>query len=68
VPDDWFVGFHDGLAARFWRSAAAAMADGDAALVRELLLARPPRRRATPRGSRTAICARCPTSGGSTPC
>lgn len=37
VPDDWFVGFHDGLAARFWRSAAAAMADGDAALVRELL-------------------------------
>lgn len=33
VPDDWYVGFHTGLAARFWRAAAAAMADDDAALV-----------------------------------
>ena len=37
VPDDWFVGFHRGLAARFWRAAAATMADDDAQLVRELL-------------------------------
>jgi len=29
VPDDWFDGFHRGLAARFWRAAAAAMADDD---------------------------------------
>jgi cyclopropane fatty-acyl-phospholipid synthase-like methyltransferase len=36
VPDDWFVGFHRGLAARFWRSAAS-MAEEDAQLVRELL-------------------------------
>ena len=28
VPDDWFVGFHQGLAARFWRAAGAAMLDG----------------------------------------
>jgi SAM-dependent methyltransferase len=37
VADDWFVGFHRGLAARFWRAAGAAMADEDARLVRELL-------------------------------
>ena len=37
VPDDWFVGFHRGLAARFWRAAGAAMADDDARLVRTLL-------------------------------
>jgi 2-polyprenyl-3-methyl-5-hydroxy-6-metoxy-1,4-benzoquinol methylase len=37
VPDDWFVGFHRGLAARFWRGAAATMAEDDAQLVRELL-------------------------------
>lgn len=37
VPDDWFVGFHRGLAARFWRAAGATMADDDARLVRELL-------------------------------
>ena len=37
VPDDWFVGFHRGLAARFWRAAAATMADDDAQLVCELL-------------------------------
>ncbi len=37
VPDDWFVGFHRGLAARFWRSAAASMAEEDAHLVLGLL-------------------------------
>jgi len=37
VPDEWFVGFHQGLAARFWRAAAAAMADDDAQVVRRLL-------------------------------
>ena len=44
VPDDWFVGFQHGLAARFWRAAAATMADDDARLVHELLGA--------PRGAR----------------
>lgn len=37
VADDWFAGFHHGLAARFWRAAGAAMADDDTRLVRELL-------------------------------
>jgi cyclopropane fatty-acyl-phospholipid synthase-like methyltransferase len=37
VPDNWFVGFHRGLAARFWRAAGATMADADTRLVRELL-------------------------------
>ena len=37
VPDEWFVGFHQGLAARFWRAAAAAMAEDDAQVVRRLL-------------------------------
>jgi cyclopropane fatty-acyl-phospholipid synthase-like methyltransferase len=37
VPDDWFVGFHRGLAARFWRSAAVSMAEEDAHLVLGLL-------------------------------
>ena len=27
VSDDWYVGFHRGLAAEFWRAAGAAMAD-----------------------------------------
>ena len=27
VPGEWFVGSHQGLAARFWRAAAAAMAE-----------------------------------------
>lgn len=39
--DDWFVGFHEGLVARFWRAAGEAMADGDARLVLELLGPRP---------------------------
>src|SRR5688572_22397183 len=37
IPDDWFVGFHTGLVARFWRAAGATMADRDAALVASLL-------------------------------
>ncbi|MBE2317709.1 class I SAM-dependent methyltransferase [Solirubrobacter sp. CPCC 204708] len=37
VPDDWFVGFHTGLVARFWRAAGATMADRDAELVAALL-------------------------------
>jgi SAM-dependent methyltransferase len=37
VPDDWYVGFHRGLAARFWRAAGATMADDDGRLVRRLL-------------------------------
>lgn len=37
VPDDWFVGFSEGLAAQFWRGAAHAMADDDTALIRALL-------------------------------
>ena len=37
VPDEWFVGFHQGLAARFWRAAAAAMAEDDMQVVRRLL-------------------------------
>jgi SAM-dependent methyltransferase len=37
VPDDWFVGFHTGLVARFWRAAGATMADRDAEIVATLL-------------------------------
>lgn len=37
VPDDWYVGFHRGLVARFGRAAGATMADDDARLVRRLL-------------------------------
>ena len=37
VPDEWFVGFHRGLAARFWRAAGAAMADADEQAVRAAL-------------------------------
>ena len=37
VPDEWYVGFHDGLAARFWRAAGATMADDDARVVQRLL-------------------------------
>lgn len=37
VPDDWYVGFHQGMAARFWRAAGASMADDDARLVGRLL-------------------------------
>lgn len=37
VADDWYTTFHTGLAARFWRAAAATMADADAALVARLI-------------------------------
>jgi SAM-dependent methyltransferase len=37
VPDDWFVGFHQGLAARFWHAAGEAMADADVRLITTLL-------------------------------
>ena len=37
VPDDWFVDFHTGPAARFWRAVGAMTADADAALVAGLL-------------------------------
>jgi SAM-dependent methyltransferase len=37
VPDDWFDGFHRGLAAAFWRAAGATMAEHDAARVLALL-------------------------------
>lgn len=43
VPDEWFVGFHQGLAARFWRAAAAAMAEDDVRVVRGLLGSPPAR-------------------------
>jgi SAM-dependent methyltransferase len=37
VPDDWYVGFHNGLVARFWRAAGATMADADAQLAHRVL-------------------------------
>ena len=37
VPDDWFVGFHKGLAARFWAAAGEMMIDADARIVSALL-------------------------------
>ena len=37
MPDDWFVSFHQGLAARFWRAAGAAMLDADLARVLRVL-------------------------------
>ena len=37
MSDEWYVGFHRGLAARFWRAAGAAMVEQDWQLVRELL-------------------------------
>ncbi len=37
VPDDWFVGFHTGLAARFWAAAGEMMIDADAEIVCGLL-------------------------------
>jgi SAM-dependent methyltransferase len=41
VPDDWFVGFHQGLAARFWRAAAATMAEDDMQVLLRVLPAAP---------------------------
>ena len=37
VPDDWFVGFHQGLAARLWAAAGETMIDADAEIVCRLL-------------------------------
>ena len=37
IADDWFVGFHTGLVARFWRAAGATMAEQDAQVVAGLL-------------------------------
>jgi SAM-dependent methyltransferase len=41
VPDEWYVGFHHGLAARFWRAAGATMAEADFKVVLGLLPAAP---------------------------
>ncbi len=37
TADDWYTTFHTGLAAAFWRAAAATMAEADTALVARLL-------------------------------
>ncbi len=37
VADDWFVGFHEGLKAKFWRVASEPWADDDAAAIAGLL-------------------------------
>jgi SAM-dependent methyltransferase len=37
LHDEWYVGFHRGLAARFWRAAGASMADADLHVIRTLL-------------------------------
>jgi SAM-dependent methyltransferase len=37
VPDQWYVDFHRGLAADFWRAAGAAMVDDDMRVVRRVL-------------------------------
>ena len=41
VSDEWYVGFHRGLAARFWRAAAATMVEADLQVVGGLLPAPP---------------------------
>ena len=37
VADDWFVGFHEGLKAKFWRAASEPWADDEGAAVAALL-------------------------------
>jgi SAM-dependent methyltransferase len=37
IADDWFVGFHEGLKAKFWRAASEPSADDDAAAIAALL-------------------------------
>jgi SAM-dependent methyltransferase len=37
VADDWFVGFHEGLKAKFWRAASEPWADDEAAAIAGLL-------------------------------
>jgi SAM-dependent methyltransferase len=41
VPDEWYIGFHQGLAARFWRAAGATMVEADLKAVLGLLPAAP---------------------------
>jgi SAM-dependent methyltransferase len=43
LQDEWYVGFHTGLAARFWRAAGASMAQADLEVIRKLLPAPPAR-------------------------
>jgi SAM-dependent methyltransferase len=43
LQDEWYVGFHTGLAARFWRAAGATMAQADLAVITQLLPAPPAR-------------------------
>jgi 2-polyprenyl-3-methyl-5-hydroxy-6-metoxy-1,4-benzoquinol methylase len=37
IADDWFVGFHEGLKAKFWRAASEPRADDEAAAIAALL-------------------------------
>ena len=37
IADDWFVGFHEGLKAKFWRAASEPWADDEAAAIAALL-------------------------------
>ena len=43
LHDEWYVGFHRGLAARFWRAAGATMAEADLEVITKLLPAPPAR-------------------------
>jgi SAM-dependent methyltransferase len=43
LHDEWYVGFHTGLAARFWRAAGASMAQADLEVITKLLPAPPAR-------------------------
>ena len=43
LHDEWYVGFHRGLAARFWRAAGATMAQADLEVITKLLPAAPAR-------------------------
>jgi SAM-dependent methyltransferase len=43
LQDEWYVGFHTGLAARFWRAAGATMAKADLEVITRLLPAPPAR-------------------------
>jgi SAM-dependent methyltransferase len=41
LQDEWYIGFHRGLAARFWRVAGATMLDADLEVITRLLPAPP---------------------------
>lgn len=41
MPDEWYVGFHEGLVARLWRAAAATMVEADTKVVLGLLTEAP---------------------------